>query len=158
MNSRTLERKTALPSANLEYGVIPAPFSCNSYRILVEGLVDSKREIALCAGPVSRAADDDKSSIPHHQADPPTIHCLGLALTDMTQSWVHSLQLPACNAISLDSWKQSTLAHRHNIVPMDISPLHLCHSKISCCRPRGLETLQSSLHRRSNQCFATQHD
>lgn len=48
INSRILERTTALPSAKREYGVFPAPFNCISYRTLVSGFVDSKRDIARC--------------------------------------------------------------------------------------------------------------
>jgi hypothetical protein len=44
--SRILDRSTALPSAKREYGVLPAPFSCSSYRLPVCGLVLSKRLIA----------------------------------------------------------------------------------------------------------------
>lgn len=44
--SRILDRRTAFPSANREYGVFPAPFSCNSYRVFEYGFVHSKRLIA----------------------------------------------------------------------------------------------------------------
>src|SRR4051794_41669292 len=46
-NSRILDRSTAFPSANREYGVFPAPFSWISYLTFVSGLVDSKSDIAL---------------------------------------------------------------------------------------------------------------
>ena len=44
--SRMLDLSTALPSANREYGVRPAPFSCISYRVFVTGFVVSNRLIA----------------------------------------------------------------------------------------------------------------
>jgi hypothetical protein len=70
MNSRMLDRSTAFPSANLEYGVLPAPFSCNSYRMPVEAFVLSNNEMARLArsthGPRNVLAH-----LPHLQVDRP---------------------------------------------------------------------------------------
>jgi len=46
MNSLILDLSTAFPSANLEYGVIPAPFNCSSYLFFVADL-SLRKEIAL---------------------------------------------------------------------------------------------------------------
>lgn len=60
-----LERRTALPSANREYGVFPAPFSCSSYRVLVLGFVLSNRLMARLVKLVySSESRDPVSSYP----------------------------------------------------------------------------------------------
>lgn len=141
-----LDRSTALPSANREYGVLPAPFNCSSYRVFVWGLVLSKRLIARCQSRLSVLGSGyhillSASNILHLPIVPPMNHFI-------SQLWIPGiikkayvlvdLQLPSCiqshvrysiKFVHAFPWRGT---HLHNIVPTDICRHSPLSTQIHC--------------------------